>query len=154
MDFKKGLQQLKQMIQFGPGTTFAELMAQFREIGDELVKLWPWVPFDLTGDIKCTVIPTLESDPFELILVRVEKPSRFPNDEGQGFMIDGIKQNITIIHGTLLIERPEFTEVCSQGMTRVIEPGELIALNYSPGLYLFRQEPAIAEATAFRFEAL
>lgn len=153
-EFIEKIQQLKQMVQFGPGTTFAELMTQFREVGDQLAEIWPWVPFDATGDIKCTVIPTLENDPYELILVRVIKPSRFPTQDGMGFLIENVSQNITGIGGTLIIERGRYNDIITPGVTKVIPAGDLTALNYGPGLYLFRQEPAIAETSAFRFEKL
>ena len=142
------------MVQFGPGTTFTELMSQFRDIGNELVDVWPWVPFDVTGDIKCTVIPTKDQDPFELILVRVEKASRFPAQEGQGFLINGITQHVTGLGGTLVIQKRAYNDIVTPGITITITAGELTALHYGPGLYLFRQEPQIAEPEAFRFEQL
>lgn len=153
-DYLDKLQDLKQMVQFGPGTTFADMMKQFREVGDALAGSWPWVPFGDTGDIKCTIIPTLNKDPFELILVRVDTPSRFPAAEGEGFLIENCTQHITGIDGTLIIERSRYNDIVTPGVTKLIPAGDLTALNYGPGLYLFRQEPKVAETSAFRFEKL
>ena len=148
------LQELKQMVQFGPGTTFAELMKQFREIGDGLTEAWPWVPFDASGDIKCTIIPTIEADGFELILVRVEKASRFPAQAGQGFIISNVTQHVIGIEGTLIIEKGRYNDIVTAGVSKTITAGEACALNYGPGLYLFKQSPSIAEAEDFQFVTL
>ncbi len=152
--YRQQLQELKEMVQFGPGVTFAELMKQFREMGDVLAESIPWVPFSPDGNIKCTIIPTHSSDGFELILVRVDKLVRFPDDGSMGFRLKGVKQHIKAIQGTMLVHFKGFTASVTQDKPITIEPGELISYTYSKGLFLFKQMPRVADAEDFTFEVL
>ncbi len=151
--YKRQLQELKQMVQFGPGVTFADLVEQFREMGDALAESLPWVPFSPDGNIKCTIIPTHSTDGFELILVRVDKFVNFPLDERQGFRLNGIRQHIKAIEGTLLVRSASFTQSVTENSPVTIQPGQLVSYGYSKGLFMFKQTPRIANAEDFIFEA-
>lgn len=150
-EYSRKLQELKEMVQFGPGVTFADLMQQFRDIGDALADSLPWVPFSADGNIKCTIIPTYGNDGFELILVRVERSARFPDDESMGFSLASIAQHIKAIDGSILVQRKGFTQLVTQDNPITIPAGEKIAYTYSKGLFMFRQSPGIASAEDFVF---
>lgn len=153
-EFKETLQRLRQVRQLGPGMTFADLMNSFRDIGSELEKTWPWVPFSTTGNVMCTVFPTSPEDGFEMIIVRTFEPERFPEDERFTYRISGVTQHVKAIQGSVTIEREGYTQLATINKPITIESGERTALRYSKGLFLFRQSPRIADPHDFTFEKL
>ena len=153
-DYRKQLSKLKEMVQFGHGITFAGMMEQFREIGDEVRKVWPWVPFSVDGNLLCTIIPLPGDNYYELILVKIKAPVRFPGDSNLGFRLSGVEQQITCIHGKMTIEREIDNTVITDGETAFIKEGELTALCYDHGLFMFKQSPRVANTDEFSFDNL
>lgn len=150
----KSVSKLREMAQFPGGMTFADMLNALRGLDDEFKQIWPWVPFGIDGGVLCSPFPVPEHHDYELLFVHIPEPVRFPDNETLGFGLAGITQHIKAIDGQVRVTTPDSVMICTPDSPVTVPPGVIMALDYDPGLYLFRQTPRIADANDFTFERL
>ena len=145
--------KLKEMVQFGAGVTFADLMNDFEATKPLARSLMPWLPFSVEGDLMCCAVPEPDGFDLGLVLASSVSPVRFPRDPSLLFSTSGTSQTVFVISGSLEVERQGPSILLTEGQSYKLKAGSLNAFSYGEnGLYMFKQEPGLPPPESFSFE--